>query len=61
MKTCANLPDLARRLETMKDLDFFWLNLMIGIRLQYGTATTGDWGAPEIWHHALQPWLPWIG
>lgn len=42
LNTCANLPDLAQRLEIMKDLDFFWLDLMIGIRLQYGSETSGN-------------------
>lgn len=57
---CANLRELGQCLEGLKDLDYFWLNLLIGIRLQYGAETSGTWGAAEIWHNALEPWNPWI-
>ena len=60
LNTCANLRELAQRLEPLEGLDYFWLNLLVGIQLQYGTATTGTWGAAEIWHNALEPWNSWV-
>lgn len=60
LNTCANLRDLAQRLETLKGLEYFWLDLLIGIRLEYGTLTNGTWGAAEIWHTALAPWNSWV-
>jgi len=61
LNTVANLSQLAQRLETLNGLDYFWLNLLIGTRLQYGTFTSGTWGAAEIWHNALEPWNSWVG
>jgi len=59
LNACTSMKELAQQLETM-DLRYFWANLVIGIRLQYGTAMKGSWGAAEIWHNALEPWNPWV-
>jgi hypothetical protein len=32
------------------DFDYFWLDFLVGVRLQYGTATDGTWGEAEIWN-----------
>jgi len=61
LNECANLRELAEDLDGWRDLDYCWVNLFTGIRLQYGTETTGTWGADEIWHNALEPWAPWVG
>ncbi|MGH2524141.1 MAG: hypothetical protein ACRDH2_16665, partial [Anaerolineales bacterium] len=60
LHTCANLQELAQRLETLKDIEYYWLDLLIGICVKYGTTTSGSWGAAEIWHNALEPWSPWV-
>lgn len=59
LNSCVSLSELAQQLETLTELDYFWLNLLIGIRLQYG-AESGTWGSAEIWRNALEPWNPWI-
>jgi len=60
LNNCTNLSELAQRLERLAELDYFWVNLTIGIRLQYGTSVSGSWGAAEIWQNALEPWNPWV-
>ena len=60
LNNCTDLSQLAQRLETLQELHWFWINLLIGIRLRYGARSTGDWGAAEIWRNALQPWMPWV-
>jgi len=60
LNSCVSLSELAQHLETLTELDYFWLNLLIGIRLQYGTDISGTWGAAEIWHNALEPWNSWV-
>ena len=58
---CASLHELAQHLErSQQDFRWYWLDLYFGIRLRYGTASTGTWGASEIWHNALEPWTPWV-
>ena len=56
----ANLRELADRLDRLKDQEWFWLNLTIGVRLHYGTASSGSWGPAEIWRDALEPWNTWV-
>ncbi len=60
LKTCIDISELIERIQAMKDLDFYWIDVFIGVRLQYGTTTTGNWGASEIWNKALQPWATWV-
>jgi hypothetical protein len=62
LNECANLCELAEHLEALQEqkLRWYWANLLIGIRLRYGTISTGTWGAAEIWHNALEPWTPWV-
>jgi len=52
--------DLAQRISNMKDLDFHWVDLTIGVRLRYGEGYQKGWGAADIWERALQPWLSLI-
>jgi hypothetical protein len=61
LSECASLHELAQHLErSQQDFRWYWLDLYFGIRLRYGTASTGTWGASEIWHNALEPWTPWV-
>jgi hypothetical protein len=60
LNSCVNLSELAQCLEALTELDYFWVNLLIGIRLQYGTEADGSWKAAEIWHRALEPWNSWV-
>lgn len=60
LNSCASLSELAQRLEELKGLEYFWANLVIGIRLRYGTDEDGSWQAAEIWHKALEPWSSWV-
>lgn len=54
------IESIAQALEGSADLDHFWLDLFIGVRLQYGTHADGSWSAAEIWDRALGPWAPWV-
>jgi len=56
---CTSLGQLARGLEEGKQLDWFWVNLFIGVKLRYGHEETGTWRAPDIWLNAMAPWEPW--
>lgn len=60
LNDCATVREVAASLEAQDDLRFFWVDLHIGIRLSYGSETTGTWGASEIWQNALAPWTPWV-
>lgn len=60
LRGSTSLADLARRIMALDGLDYFWINLTIGIRLPYGNLDTGTWGAAELWHNALDPWNPWV-
>ena len=60
LKECASLKELARTLKTDRDLDYFWLDLFIGVRLQYGTKAGAAWTPRDIWARALEPWDPWV-
>jgi len=52
-----SLQQIARQLATVDGLDFFWVNLVVGIAVRYGQPRPGAWGAAELWHRALEPWL----
>lgn len=57
---CASAQDLAQRLAAVTHLSFFWLDLLIGVRLEYGSRDQGTWGASDIWGRALKPWNQWV-
>jgi hypothetical protein len=61
LNECSNIQELAQQLSAMEDSPYYWINLVIGIHLQYGNEVIGEWGAEEIWHNALEPWSTWIG
>lgn len=55
-----SLGELARGLEERKQLDWFWVNLFVGVKLRYGDEETGTWGARDIWRNAMEPWADWV-
>jgi hypothetical protein len=58
---CQNLRELAERFGVTQEFRWYWVNLFIGIEMLYRSAeSTGAWGAAEIWHNALEPWLDWV-
>lgn len=60
LNECAKLQELAQHLEVQQELRWYWVDLLVGIRLRYGTASVGTWGAAEIWRNALEPWTSWV-
>ncbi|OPZ96697.1 MAG: hypothetical protein BWY70_01691 [Bacteroidetes bacterium ADurb.Bin408] len=56
-----NVAEMANILEEKKEFSFFWIDVMIGVLLRYkGIKQDDEWGAEEIWHKALKPWLPFV-
>lgn len=60
LNECADVHELVGHFEGWHELDWYWVNLFIGIKLHYGTKETGSWGAAHIWRNALEPWAPWV-
>jgi hypothetical protein len=60
LNSCRDMQELGLRLSSMENLRFFWVNVLIGIQLEYGGTETGSWGAHEIWSNALEPWSDWV-
>jgi len=61
LRECGDLRSLAGHLAELGDtLQWYWLNLVIGIKLRYGNLQTGTWRARDIWQKALEPWEQWI-
>lgn len=60
LNSAPNLRELGRRLNVQTNLKFFWLDLLIGVRLNYGEDAPGSWGAAGIWSNALEPWASWV-
>jgi len=60
LNSVANLPDLVGRFIGLEKMTWYWINWMIGTYVQYSTDDTGDWGATDLWHKALEPWLRWV-
>ena len=56
----ANIAALAKGIITDKDMDYFWMDLVIGIRLHYGNSASPGWSASDIWAKALQPWIEFV-
>ncbi len=61
LKEAANLRDLAARIERAPNLAWNWINLWVSVQVGYSQDDTGEWGAAQLWHNALELWLPWVG
>lgn len=55
-----SISDLVLKADRIKGINWFWLNLYIGVHVQYGDNDTGEWGARELWTNALEPWMPFV-
>jgi hypothetical protein len=60
VNAATSLCEVVTGLSGDKKLDFYWLNLLIGVRLERGSAATGAWNAEALWHNAMKPWDPWV-
>lgn len=59
-KECSDLRALAEKLNFSADVHYFWIDLHLGVYLQYGTKETGHWESRQIWRNSLEPWIEWI-
>jgi hypothetical protein len=55
-----DLRDLSARIADLGDISWYWVNFMIGVCLSYRGDDPGEWGAPDIWKRALEPWVPCV-
>ncbi len=53
-----SLRDLLERIYKERDLDYFWIDLVIGARFRYGN--NSGWDASDIWMKVLQPWTDFV-
>jgi hypothetical protein len=60
MRDCDSFSELARRLTSLNDLEYYWIDLYIGVRLDYGTPETGSWDAAQTWNRILEPWKAFV-
>ncbi len=58
----SNIATLASRILSLQEFGWYWINWRIGTCIHYGDTTSQDavWEAKELWHNALEPWLPWV-
>ncbi len=60
LRTLSDVSDIrqmATRVNADRNLDFFWVTLTLGIRLQYGDGSAEGWDAHALWSRALAPWV----
>ena len=55
-----SIADLMEGIIDEKDLDYFWMDMVIGVRLRYGDGLSPGWNASDIWAKALQPWVEFV-
>ena len=55
LKRVNNISDLSQQISAITDLRFYWIDLVIGIRLKYGDKQ--GWHSSDIWDNALSPWV----
>lgn len=63
LNEATNMADLASRILTLREIGWYWINWRIGTCIRYGGGITPQdtaWGAKELWHNVLEPWLPWV-
>ncbi len=50
---------LVQQIEDLQnDLDFYWLDWIIGVRFRYGQEDSPGWRAPDLWSRVLKFWMP---
>jgi len=60
---CRRLANLSKALRSTRQFSWTWIDIYIGTLVSLapsGQASTGYWGASDIWHKLIRPWLPWI-
>ncbi len=61
LSEAATLRELVLQIEGVPKLTWYWINVRIGVQVSYGAPDAKDaWDAPELWHRAMEPWLPWL-
>ena len=55
-----NVRDLVWRTVALPKATWTWVDWLMGVRVDYDAGTGAGWGAAELWHKALEPWLPWV-
>ena len=60
LDTSATLRDLFARIAALDALRFYWIDFIVGVRLEYGTPGPGAWGGAELWQRAMAPWAKWL-
>ncbi len=57
---CGSFQRLSDYFDDIHGQDFFWIDFHIGVILNYDSQAQTKWGASDIWHKVLEPWLQWI-
>jgi len=52
-----NIGDLVERMSDENTLDYFWMDLVVGVRFRYGGGSSPGWSASDVWMKTLQPWV----
>jgi hypothetical protein len=60
LNSCKNLRELAGQLPRVPGLEFFWVDLLIGVCLDYGGSPPDAWGAEQLWRGCFEPWWLWV-
>jgi len=53
-----NVSELSKQLAAIDDLRFYWVDLVIGVRLKYGDKE--GWLSSDIWEKLLKPWVAFL-
>ncbi len=61
LNSSKSLADLSATLEAnAQDLSFFWIDVLIGVHIDYDTVSANNKDARILWETALQSWLPFV-
>jgi hypothetical protein len=55
-----SIADLSEIFFNSKDLDYYWIDFLMGVLLGYGSQQKSAWGAEEVWNRALEPWISYV-
>jgi len=55
---CTSIASMMQKIGTAADLDYYWIDLVIGVRFCYGQEKMPGWSASDIWNKVLAIWLP---
>lgn len=55
-----HLRDLVWPIIGLRNPTWYWIDWLMGVRVDYGAPDVEGWGAAELWHNALEPWLRWV-